>query len=634
VSYEEFKLQFAQMYEHYERQRSDNITDPAVRQQRPISTISGWEQQAVNGFHSSRSTPPLDVAAIETGADEPKDEDREGPQEKDECHCDLGSNAEDLAKYQQSIKMPEDKDSGLPTVDTSSSVFAKPESPTEEKAAPAAEENVSPVAHDENASPVAEEIVTPVVEEIVAPEAEENVTSVAEEIISPIAEAVISPVAEEIVSSVAEEIVAPAVEESTKPVAEQKPVEKEDAEKKEGEEENPGQSTDLVEESADEKSKEETVESKSPPGSQTPVKEPSSPEKNASGKETPSPAKVAVEEVESGEAQQDEAVPEKAAAVDEEIKAEQQDSNEAVVPKEETAEKPEEQISTPEEVAVGKKDIVVENPEVVAKIEEEKADNVEDLKDAPAEVKDGPPEEAKEEKDVEEPHTLTETCSSETRDNSEEASSASPESVVPSISKEQPAEEQTSEPTPELNQVPNPEDPSCDTTCNNQDAVVPCIPPPNSDLVLPPKAEVVLEPEAKHIEATEENQNLTDCNEQVSVLNVDDSIDLAAKRSPQKRPHSSSTATQVDPVHFGNRLFSSLSFRCYLTLFPRADSKRSKSGPSSAGANKGQGGRTMFSPGPTRPPFRIPEFKWSYIHQRLLSDVLFSLETDIQVWRR
>lgn len=43
--------------------------------------------------------------------------------------------------------------------------------------------------------------------------------------------------------------------------------------------------------------------------------------------------------------------------------------------------------------------------------------------------------------------------------------------------------------------------------------------------------------------------------------------------------------------------------------------------------------RPMFSPGPTRPPFRIPEFKWSYIHQRLLSDVLFSLETDIQVWR-
>lgn len=46
VSYEEFKLQFAQMYEHYEQRRADNITDPAERQQRPISTISGWDRHA------------------------------------------------------------------------------------------------------------------------------------------------------------------------------------------------------------------------------------------------------------------------------------------------------------------------------------------------------------------------------------------------------------------------------------------------------------------------------------------------------------------------------------------------------------------------------------------------------------
>lgn len=69
-----------------------------------------------------------------------------------------------------------------------------------------------------------------------------------------------------------------------------------------------------------------------------------------------------------------------------------------------------------------------------------------------------------------------------------------------------------------------------------------------------------------------------------------------------KRPRSASTSTQVDSNHF--------------------ESKR----PSKCS-------RPMFSPGPTRPPFRIPEFRWSYIHQRLLSDVLFSLETDIQVWR-
>ncbi|XP_052744705.1 neurobeachin isoform X3 [Bicyclus anynana] len=72
-------------------------------------------------------------------------------------------------------------------------------------------------------------------------------------------------------------------------------------------------------------------------------------------------------------------------------------------------------------------------------------------------------------------------------------------------------------------------------------------------------------------------------------------------KSP-KRPRSASTSTQVDSNHFETKRPSKCS-------------------------------RPMFSPGPTRPPFRIPEFRWSYIHQRLLSDVLFSLETDIQVWR-
>ncbi|XP_044012943.1 neurobeachin isoform X5 [Aphidius gifuensis] len=101
----------------------------------------------------------------------------------------------------------------------------------------------------------------------------------------------------------------------------------------------------------------------------------------------------------------------------------------------------------------------------------------------------------------------------------------------------------------------------------------------------------------------------------VSTDNIDDingdgdtpslPVPLRKNSSPQKRPRSASTSTQVDPNHF--------------------DSKRAKQGNTSS--------RPMFSPGPSRPPFRIPEFKWSYIHQRLLSDVLFSLETDIQVWR-
>ncbi|XP_053728334.1 neurobeachin isoform X1 [Synchiropus splendidus] len=43
--------------------------------------------------------------------------------------------------------------------------------------------------------------------------------------------------------------------------------------------------------------------------------------------------------------------------------------------------------------------------------------------------------------------------------------------------------------------------------------------------------------------------------------------------------------------------------------------------------------RHQFSPGPRTTMFRIPEFKWSHMHQRLLTDLLFALESDVQVWR-
>ncbi|XP_075235222.1 A kinase anchor protein rugose [Lycorma delicatula] len=92
--------------------------------------------------------------------------------------------------------------------------------------------------------------------------------------------------------------------------------------------------------------------------------------------------------------------------------------------------------------------------------------------------------------------------------------------------------------------------------------------------------------------------------------------------SPLMRPNSASMSTQVDPIHFHDT-------RRMKGIIPNSVTVNS----SNSSGSGGSGSRPMFSPGPSRPPFRIPEFKWSYIHQRLLSDVLFSLETDIQVWR-
>ncbi|XP_071024930.1 lipopolysaccharide-responsive and beige-like anchor protein isoform X2 [Oncorhynchus clarkii lewisi] len=50
-----------------------------------------------------------------------------------------------------------------------------------------------------------------------------------------------------------------------------------------------------------------------------------------------------------------------------------------------------------------------------------------------------------------------------------------------------------------------------------------------------------------------------------------------------------------------------------------------------AGASGGQARESSSSARSTM--FRIPEFRWSHMHQRLLTDLLFSIETDVQMWR-
>lgn len=56
---------------------------------------------------------------------------------------------------------------------------------------------------------------------------------------------------------------------------------------------------------------------------------------------------------------------------------------------------------------------------------------------------------------------------------------------------------------------------------------------------------------------------------------------------------------------------------------------------SAAGGSSGQQRETTSSSSsaPRSTMFRIPEFRWSHMHQRLLADLLFSIETDVQMWR-
>lgn len=54
------------MYEHYERHRTDNITDPAVRRSQPISTISGWDRERDDSIDTQINTTDP-TAAITNG---------------------------------------------------------------------------------------------------------------------------------------------------------------------------------------------------------------------------------------------------------------------------------------------------------------------------------------------------------------------------------------------------------------------------------------------------------------------------------------------------------------------------------------------------------------------------------------
>jgi len=150
VSYEEFRLQFTQMYEHYERRQTDNITDPAVRQQRPISTISGWDQPR-NGFGpeggrdeetagtvtvTDVTNEILAVGNEETGPDEEnksETEDREKSDEEDseglnENKIQTGVMKNGEEKDEEEEEVP--GDAKVPSRPSSSSGAAPDESPS------------------------------------------------------------------------------------------------------------------------------------------------------------------------------------------------------------------------------------------------------------------------------------------------------------------------------------------------------------------------------------------------------------------------------------------------------------------------------------------------------------------------
>ncbi|XP_044255551.1 neurobeachin isoform X9 [Tribolium madens] len=454
VSYEEFKLQFAEMYKHYERHRADNITDPLVRQQHPISTISGWDQQTQvsNGCHSEEwhNSHPLQEIEPETDRSEPV------------CSCDYnstmseGSPASYLAKHEDSEGVSLDSR----TSDLYSDVKIGKESPFSQDSP-----IKSQVAEDTPESEVTED--SPVCNGI-HNESSPSFGSPTRNCEEAVKNEIIEEIVQEILSN-SEKLLEERDVESFSPVVH--------------DEEIVQAVNEVVEVAKD---------------------IPTSPEKEIQDSE----------------------------------------SERYLTPTEETEK-------------------VCEDTDNKAKSDNENS-KLDSVSDKPTDNK---------------------------------ISEAVPIVEISAVSVE--LEPSNVESSLEAN-IP---ESSCNDDSKNEGTETSEVPAVEN---IPTISQICDPSHYTSSDETQENAH-EETKRRGSLPNgqQDSGKENQAQNSPQKRPRSASTSTQVDPNHF--------------------DNKRSKSGSSST--------RPMFSPGPTRPPFRIPEFKWSYIHQRLLSDVLFSLETDIQVWR-
>ncbi|CAH1159867.1 unnamed protein product [Phaedon cochleariae] len=596
VSYEEFKLQFAQMYEHYEIHRADNITDPLLRQQHPISTISGWHDTAQtipNGCHADN-----DRWQQHSRASLQEIEMNENDKSEQVCSCDYNSTLSDGSPISYVAKH---EDSEVVSLDSRTSDLFSDGKISKESAysqdSPMKLQMVedhmdvvsdSPVCngvHVESSpsfgSPVKgsvdrAEVIEEIMQEILSKS--EKMLEEHVEICSDTNSRTVSPVVQDqeiaqaikevvnnvpeidkskqIVEDIVNEIIVASSEMQNDRLVrtEEVPIPLEEAVKQENELSSPDKEMSSLQEDLP-----------------SPCKEVSSPER-----EVP-----------------DSDLSERYLTPTDEMIEKREEESEAT----EKTDKCDKEFRTIECVVNGDDETNNENVEVFAKVEEhgdvndevnisenETINNPKNLEAVPIVENSAV--------SVELEPSKNESSLSETNvQSSDNDSKLDKEGAVVSEAEVPPVEN-----IPTISQFCDPShyDSATNTATNVLVNTISVSSEPSSSnqTEIPQKSAEEIKRRVSLPTNRIESQTI-DANAENSINSV----------SPQRRPRSASTSTQVDPNLF--------------------ETKHAKSASS----------RHMFSPGPTRPPFRIPEFKWSYIHQRLLSDVLFSLETDIQVWR-
>ncbi|XP_058444150.1 neurobeachin isoform X17 [Malaya genurostris] len=530
VSYEEFKLQFAQMYEHYEKHRTDNITDPALRQQRPISTISGWERgaggsgdrgggggddgggsgdqikeevPAIKGVTKKCICEPEPITEEDTSKPrEALENGHEGDEEEEE---ELEEEEEEMEEEQgEELELEEEEE--------------------EEELSQSELKRALEVGSLKDSQSVSELVVEGIVEDIISKS--ENLMKQSDEMQDSNEEqATSSPVIkDEEIELAVNEVVKGVLSLKTSGIAPAPG--SEDAV-------NNNSSTDSVTQKTDDSVASSAITSDN--------------SNNLNNTNLSSISEGCVEHEEE----------------EEEVPTEEQ------------------------QVTVMVTEIVNELVENSLKSIDATSDNNDDGT-VPMEADQNEMEEVVKE--------VIDSIISEAVVKAEQIS--------------------TPEPVEEIEQMSTESSPEKQLSMVKLDTVSAEIARTESSTV---EQKEDLDNEQQEDEDDDEESEIPDTPVTVATVIEQDTVKAITSQSnilpviAKKTAVHASTSTTTDspPAHYEAGVTGSVK------------QQRSKS----------TSNRPMFSPGPTRPPFRIPEFKWSYIHQRLLSDVLFSLETDIQVWR-
>ncbi|XP_048053665.1 lipopolysaccharide-responsive and beige-like anchor protein isoform X4 [Megalobrama amblycephala] len=109
------------------------------------------------------------------------------------------------------------------------------------------------------------------------------------------------------------------------------------------------------------------------------------------------------------------------------------------------------------------------------------------------------------------------------------------------------------------------------------------------------------------------------------------SQDPGANQDTLKAAGTESSATKTKEIKIARLDVSSVASDTERLELKHTSTTNVSSDQAAASSPSGQGNEGSSSARSTM--FRIPEFKWSHMHQRLLTDLLFSIETDVQMWR-